>query len=42
MTPERWASIEDLFHRVSECESEKRAQLLEEASKTNSGDVSEM
>jgi eukaryotic-like serine/threonine-protein kinase len=30
MTSERWAQIEDLFHRVSECEPQERARLLAE------------
>ncbi len=31
MTPERWAQIEELFHRAAECEPECRAGLLDEA-----------
>jgi len=31
MAPERWAQIEDLFHRVAECEPEERMRLLDEA-----------
>jgi serine/threonine protein kinase/Tol biopolymer transport system component len=31
VTPERWAQIEDLFHREAECESEHRGAILEEA-----------
>jgi serine/threonine protein kinase len=31
LTPERWAQIETLFHRATECESEHRAGLLDEA-----------
>jgi eukaryotic-like serine/threonine-protein kinase len=30
MTAERWAQIEELFHRASECRPEERALLLEE------------
>ena len=30
MTPERWAQIEDLFHRASECKPEQRTGLLDE------------
>jgi eukaryotic-like serine/threonine-protein kinase len=29
MTPERWAQIEELFHRVAECDPEQRAGLLD-------------
>lgn len=31
MTPERWAQIEELFHRAAECEPERRTSLLDEA-----------
>ena len=31
MTPERWAQIEELFHRVAECDPSQRASLLEGA-----------
>ena len=31
MTPERWAQIEELFHRAAECEPERRTALLDEA-----------
>src|SRR5208337_1522527 len=31
MTPERWAQIEELFHRAFECEANERAGLLNEA-----------
>ena len=31
MTPERWAQIEDLFHRVAECDANRRTTLLDEA-----------
>jgi len=31
LTPERWAQIEELFHRASECEPEHRTGLLDEA-----------
>jgi len=31
MTPERWAQIEELFHRVAECDPAQRSVLLEEA-----------
>ncbi|MFZ0800172.1 MAG: protein kinase [Terriglobales bacterium] len=31
MTPERWAEIEELFHRVADCEAEQRTSLLDEA-----------
>jgi len=30
LTPERWAQIEELFHRAAECEPAKRIGLLEE------------
>ena len=30
MTPERWAQIEELFHRAAECEPERRTGLLDE------------
>ncbi len=31
MTPERWAQIEELFHRAIECELDERARLLEDS-----------
>jgi serine/threonine protein kinase len=31
LTPERWAQIEDLFHRAAECDVNRRAALLDEA-----------
>ncbi len=31
MTPERWAQIEELFHRVAECDPPRRTALLDEA-----------
>jgi serine/threonine protein kinase len=31
VTPERWAEIEELFHRVAECEPKQRAKILEQA-----------
>ena len=31
MTPERWAQIEELFHRAIECEPDERARLLEDS-----------
>ncbi len=31
MTPERWARIEELFHRAAECEPERRSALLDES-----------
>ena len=31
MTPERWAEIEDLFHRAAECDANRRTALLDEA-----------
>ena len=31
MTPERWAQIEELFHRAAECDPEERSALLDEA-----------
>jgi serine/threonine protein kinase len=31
LTPERWAQIEELFHRAAECEPERRTGLLDEA-----------
>jgi serine/threonine protein kinase len=31
LTPERWAQIEELFHRAAECDPEKRASLLDES-----------
>jgi eukaryotic-like serine/threonine-protein kinase len=31
MTPERWAQIEDVFHRAAECDVNRRAALLDEA-----------
>jgi len=33
--PERWAQIEDLFHRVMECEAGERVAVLEEAGSTD-------
>ena len=33
MTPERWAQIEELFHRAAECEPAQRSSLLNEACK---------
>ena len=31
LTPERWAQVEELFHRAAECDVEQRAALLDEA-----------
>ena len=31
MTPERWAQIEDLFHRAAECNADYRTGLLDQA-----------
>jgi len=31
VTPERWAQVEDLFHRAVECEPEQLCRLLDEA-----------
>jgi len=31
LTPERWAQIEELFHRAAECDPKHRTSLLEEA-----------
>jgi serine/threonine protein kinase len=31
LIPERWAQIEDLFHRAAQCEPEQRLRLLDEA-----------
>jgi len=31
LTPERWAQIEDLFHRAAECDANQRTTLLDEA-----------
>jgi eukaryotic-like serine/threonine-protein kinase len=31
LTPERWAQIEELFHRAIECEPEERPRLLEDS-----------
>lgn len=31
MTPERWAQIEELFHRAAECDPGRRLRLLDEA-----------
>jgi len=31
LTPERWAQIEEIFHRAAECDPEKRATLLDES-----------
>ena len=36
MTPERWAQIDELFHRAAECSSEQRAILLDEACRNDS------
>ena len=36
MTPERWAQIEELFHRSAECAPEHRAVLLNEACQNDS------
>ena len=33
MTPERWAEIQELFHRVVECEPDERTRLLDAAGK---------
>jgi len=33
VTPERWAQIEELFHRAAECDSKSRASLLDGACK---------
>ena len=33
LTPERWAQIEELFHRAAECDSKLRASLLDGACK---------
>ena len=33
MTPERWAQIEELFHRAAECDPKLRACLLDVACK---------
>jgi len=30
LTPERWAQIEELFHRAAECEPERRTSLLDQ------------
>src|SRR6516225_8588406 len=35
VTPERWAEIEELFHRVVECEPDERARLLDAAGNTD-------
>jgi eukaryotic-like serine/threonine-protein kinase len=35
LTPERWVQIEDLFHRVVECEPDERVRLLAEAGSTD-------
>jgi serine/threonine protein kinase len=35
LTPERWVQIEDLFHRVVECEPGERVRLLDEAGGTD-------
>lgn len=35
MTPERWAQIEELFHRVAECGLESRVRLLDEGWKND-------
>jgi serine/threonine protein kinase len=31
LTPERWAQIEELFHRAAECDPKERIRLLDEA-----------
>ena len=31
LTPERWAQVEELFHRAAECDVEQRAGLLDQA-----------
>jgi eukaryotic-like serine/threonine-protein kinase len=31
LTPERWAQIEELFHRAAECEAQQRTALLDQA-----------
>jgi serine/threonine protein kinase/Tol biopolymer transport system component len=31
LTPERWAQIEELFHRAAECDPQQRSSLLDEA-----------
>jgi eukaryotic-like serine/threonine-protein kinase len=36
LTPERWAEIEKLFHRVADCEAEQRNSLLDEACDSDS------
>jgi hypothetical protein len=35
VTPERWAQIEELFHRVATCEPGEGARLLDEAGSTD-------
>jgi serine/threonine protein kinase len=35
LSPERWAQIEELFHRVAECAPDHRAALLDEACGNN-------
>jgi serine/threonine protein kinase len=35
LTPERWAQIEELFHRAAECEPEQRIALLGQACSTD-------
>lgn len=30
MTPERWAQIEELFHRAAKCDQAERIRLLED------------
>jgi eukaryotic-like serine/threonine-protein kinase len=35
LTPESWAKIDDLFHRVAECDPEHRAALLDETCGTD-------
>ena len=30
MTPERWALIEEVFHRAADCDVEQRASLLDQ------------
>ena len=31
MTPERWAQIEELFHRAADCDPNQRIDLLDQA-----------
>ena len=35
MTPERWAQIEELFHRAAECKPGRRISLLDEACRSD-------